>query len=1433
MGIINDIEDNNLPLPSPKEMEELYNKKMQPLAEETFVDYDKDVQEDLKMLRRTYSGKAYTIDNAEGVRLALERKYPKIKSRLIKNRDNTESLVFASKQTDRQELGVLYNFLKSKIPNIQVKKITEDEALALSGKRDARAFIKGDTIYFVEGKVNDLVMMEEFFHPFIEALFQKNRPVFDSLLAEAKELYPNLNQATKNSFPALSEEDHKKETLTKALSKAFKKDYDDNGIVNFESLRFRLSKLVTKFFSWMSEFFTDGKIRAKSLQQGVTLKDLAMMINAKGTTLDAEFTDKIMFNAPPADVSAAAKTLSQLEAISNNVTMSPDEKSYIVSGESFSRLTEWVRNKIVGKTKTTQDFVDSQVDWYFKNHKIEMIDGVEFVIDEDGKKVNRTQLAEDKLRKMNTGTALGRVIHGLIDKYIKEANGLPTDELSERIKKDAKGKLDQDEIDVSSLDWLDFTLTRTLKDLGITTFEKKVKKESRDKLITESYLKSDILKVATTADGVVVHQDGGISIIDWKTGKKFITSMGYSKLLNDIASYTNDISNSKLDIAKLEVVLRALMIKENMPDSHFRMLKIAHLSKFNNTYFDINLDDYLKVINDYFLNNDKATHKLLSDKGLLNGAKYGTSDRILTDADAESIQKKIANIDNKIVEIRNSLLNTQSKKEVIRLEELLQEYSKKRLELEYGSSVDLVGTETEDIGWMKKWFGNYYSVSNRLVQMFGRMFFKAKQKFNERKADFTREFNKKQQALTDEWKAKNPGLRSITVPYYNDEGTGLYNFLWVKRSQAGVEGYYKVKPLDPEYAALTPIQKDYITYMNRMIAETYKNNTSRKLDEFGSTYATMLGLPEVLDESFMPRVPMQKEEYFERYKLNDPRLLDSRMDTINKIFNKDVYKYQELGSIPIKYMENSNIIGQQAHSFNAELAFKMYMEHMMFREEMDSIFSLGKGVVFMLKASPHKLENTIEFLENRIAMDILNQKAATKFMRKDMKVLGRTINTDNTLDAMRRLVSKSTMILKPVSGTRNMLLITYLNWKKGAIGSIAKRSGVPESQIDFTGSDIISAYGEVIKSRFENMFSKDKSFQDTKLALILRNIDYRQDNMDYYNSKDSLISAKLKEINVGGVKISIPSSKYLYFFHKLGEDLGTDSLLIAQLKRMKNHKTGKSMWDSYIVVNGELKWDGGDRGVSVSGEIIKGLTSDEITKLKRASQMIHGSYRDEEKMAIEMYALGRWAIMFKKYLPVLMENLYQGYYEDASIGSYDIVEGEGKDLMIWKSQINEGRVRTLLKVMAYWSKAKNGNAAYSWENLTPKQKQDMIDLGTTVSIFITLATAAMLYFDDDDEEEWIFTQAWRMINDTTQGLWPGDFLGATKEPATVHVKFLKIMGSISEFFIDGVIKGEKTAKGDMKGWTNFEKVTPGLSWLYELEKLMDNDKLDREFFRDR
>ena len=224
------------------------------------------------------------------------------------------------------------------------------------------------------------------------------------------------------------------------------------------------------------------------------------------------------------------------------------------------------------------------------------------------------QLVDRFQRKSNNSAARGRAVHKLMEWLVTK-----DDRVLKDLREIQREKPDQDAITDASLKWVEQVGEGVLRKIGYT---------DTDKMKAELMLHSPILSIATQIDGLIQHEDGTLTMVDWKSGGYFLSDRSTAQMMRYSNGTTNDVSDSKLNKAMLELTLRAIMVKEHQPNAKFRQIMVHHLEKSNpfKQPFEVHVKDYLKIISNYLQAEKPEQFKALEEKGLLDANNYISQD---------------------------------------------------------------------------------------------------------------------------------------------------------------------------------------------------------------------------------------------------------------------------------------------------------------------------------------------------------------------------------------------------------------------------------------------------------------------------------------------------------------------------------------------------------------------------------------------------------------------------------------------------------------------------------------------------------------------------------------------------------------------------------------------------------------------------------------
>ena len=215
--------------------------------------------------------------------------------------------------------------LNEMFPQLQVGVVSVKEAEAYFNSLPESAKPKnkqGETIPFssvksmyfngqavlIKGRVTKETAVEEMLHPFVDAVFMENAPLFKSLLAESNKMFPVLKQQIDDAYSerrGFSQRERDLELVTQSLARHFNKQYEEQPTLKWYQ---KIIELLEFFADIIKDLFKTltGKelvVGASMLKASNTLSSLARMLNTKDLqfelTGDSVVDRKIRFSLSP------------------------------------------------------------------------------------------------------------------------------------------------------------------------------------------------------------------------------------------------------------------------------------------------------------------------------------------------------------------------------------------------------------------------------------------------------------------------------------------------------------------------------------------------------------------------------------------------------------------------------------------------------------------------------------------------------------------------------------------------------------------------------------------------------------------------------------------------------------------------------------------------------------------------------------------------------------------------------------------------------------------------------------------------------------------------------------------------------------------------------------------------------------------------------
>ena len=1395
----------------------------------------------------------------------------------------------------------------------------------------------------------------EFAHPWIEAIFIENRPLFDKLvhelkttsegraiLAKVKQRYPNLggNPLYKEALATaigeyagnmIDEKGNLYSIVTeilKYLGNLIKKIFNpkaeitpadlsgmglkelaalmamgDSKLVVYTEEFTKSARQVTKEgflqdlqnrgivspgqvqgrYAIMDNIFDEVRRDEKIFQKNAAIvdklvEDFPGLIRRSGNDVIFDFKTPIedfeanaqyqLVEEPEADTKpieeekiVEGNTLAELEEVKRRerLKLSKDETKYEGKTGVYERLTHFVKTGILGHKKDTVDSEFAAKRIFERNKKNVETDTILI----EGESYTYEDLVNKFQKRINNSTARGKAVHKIME-YSMNGDSRILKEL-DAIQKEKK---DQDEITDQSLAWVRSIAEGALRRIGI---------KSSDTMKAELMLHSNILETATQIDGLIQHTDGTLTMVDWKSGSHFLSDRAASDMMRYSSGTMSDINNSKVNRAMLELAIRAMMVKEHMPNAKFRNIFVQHLDR-NNPFkapLEVHLADYLKIISNYLQAEKPAAYAEAKAQGLLDANNYTTqkirNSAVLSKYEDLPIDQQIEALEKEIEIVRTRIATPGMSNDMKSDKELLETLTNHMLDLTKTSKEKL--TSEKDLGMLKTWSSAIYNIASPRIQAFNKIFRRASNKVNNRVEDEKRKAEVLFKAVRDEYMRKNPrakiqGIATLGASSgftYKD----MYRFAFEERVD-GVQtpGTYmiSVKDAKKKYDAgdMTKAQYELIEHLHTTWNREWDALMSKKM-EGGKVYSQIMGLHNVdnavidgkLHENFMPRIPMETWEAYERYE--DENIISRNIkgfgtqmkmwgaSTFSLFIEQDYYSQGDVinNHIPVRFMGSQGIIADSIHSFNLENMHYQFTGNLMRKQEMDYVVALGDGLksyYSTMKGLRHNNDkawgNYEKFMENFVINAVMQERTAgrggdshwsskqwtfknpfgfdsnrpkSQFNREYI-----TISPFKLMMALKHFTTGKALWFKVIGGTFNGAIILMYTVMKGIQGSTAKRLGLDPGAIDVTMSDLAFGFKEVGKYFGAQIkHAVDNKPINNKLFNLMKRTKYLPDNYDYAVGKADQINTRNPLL----------TSDKLFFFHAIHEEWGHAVYLASQLRRMKM-PDGSSLYDNYNDDGTFMKYKNGKRNVrgvvtDPSGQkrIVDELTVDELNRLLKASTDIHGAYRSDERSVLESTAIGVWFLQFKKYLPALLIQEWESRKDDVNLGQYEAltdengnklkveIEIDGQmvelDALDWMTWQHEGRAKMLAKAIAAQfgtESLRKEYVSYNFENLNDRDKADVLGLLSKFVAYIMIGF--MMAGLEDDDETALFQRMKYLQKDALQGLMPGEILRTMKNPIAVISHMNNLMQDVGA--------------GDP--FKSLQKDLPFTSVAYELER---------------
>jgi hypothetical protein len=941
-------------------------------------------------------------------------------------------------------------------------------------------------------------------------------------------------------------------------------------------------------------------------------------------------------------------------------------------------------------------------------------------------------------QKFETGRAKGEILHLSIHEYLTK---------DPEVRKQIYALMKNAEILSSEVDWLDNKAIRAMLDKTGTDYNSS---KGTDKVYSEKIIGTPILNWYGTVDLFVDHGDHIYSIHDLKTGLRFNRVFEDSFFKYGRTS-TADIFDTARNRAKLQIMLYAFITKINNPKARFRNLDILYIRNQwsiadHDPYKAVNVPAFLEIIQNTLKYEHAEDYARLQKEvphfaQLFDAGAYVS----FSNADFDSNHPKVSSSDriaHKMRELQSAIMydsivkdiHTKVPPDIGAMRKNIAKLMEEIIELKKDPAVNMAITDV-NMGWMDAYLGSQSYSTNPYVQLYYKELSKSKQLARDNNHRVTRQFDILLAKLI-----KSKGLVSVSRFIGGVNREKLFAFAF--KTDAAVQSKHRlIHDDDAEFKNLTPIEKEFLNFINTHIAAVFEKNYMHLLDPNAKDpvankvvtirkwrgqemHVTNLDLHNKL---YSVKHKDARSDQFTFYKGFFPKFAPQIDDIIRLhggfftkpmldfIYNRYTTTYfenefeqwdNEDEAIPMKYLGSQDIDNNENYTLNLEQAFKSFIKHHIYKNHLDEVYTMGQAMRIYLDNQISDLSSSVnadkdqvqhvkrlnEFFEKSVDLHLLGrkQRSFTLSSRKSGRIKDKRFQEFNWVKFLRSLktfFAGPTMWLKPLSGIPNFVFASLVTIKEGIKTSL----GLSTSNAKFGLSEMMFGFKEAFKLIFWDGASNN-AYRNNKTYILMEKFGYLPDNHDWYTSNNEMLTARNQ----------LFTSRTMMMFHSMPEEVIATALFVAQMKAMKFTKqdgTESNMWDSYEQKDTTLddgtkhtvvEWTGGKRGVrNISNdpttpkyEDVEGMTIEELNAIKFLYEKIHGGYRGDEKVIAEYYVMGELYLQMKKYMPAILKNVWASKGIRQTQGNFiEEVDENGTKIMKWTPQVIEGRFKVIMGLM--------------------------------------------------------------------------------------------------------------------------------------------------------
>ena len=471
-------------------------------------------------LNRLKVERALSFWNIPSETVSIERTDKTYRISINENVFTKRDVIAQDNNKDHTHLLDILQHMNSMFPQLNIQVVSVKEARkhydTLTPEQtkgipfsEVKSYYVRGTAMIIKGRVTAETAIEEVLHPFVDAIYLEKNDLFRGILKEAREMFPQLRMEIDGSYTSkrgFTQREKDLELVTQALSRHFKREYENEPTQNWRSKIAQLLKFLLDVIQDLSAFITGKKlvIQAKNLKSSNSLSSIAKLLNTSDLqfkfTKESVLDRKVRFALTPRLKTAVKNLKSQT---TTNIQNEIIDKLFHASVENKTTFEDFTVGSPLTGTNTQLVVLNKEDHTYINIETGEIYGSVTT-------KIKGGLKDPENLYKLNRD--IGNDFDAIMEHVtmLKPGDNVIVEDLLPQMTVLNKEQVQR------AVDQLQTTLNM-YRDGGAVIIPQVVISDGRS-------------ETAGTIDLLAVHEDGTLEIIDLKVSKNSVKEDAYDKL---------------------------------------------------------------------------------------------------------------------------------------------------------------------------------------------------------------------------------------------------------------------------------------------------------------------------------------------------------------------------------------------------------------------------------------------------------------------------------------------------------------------------------------------------------------------------------------------------------------------------------------------------------------------------------------------------------------------------------------------------------------------------------------------------------------------------------------------------------------------------------------------------------------------------------------